>query len=69
MKKKTRGANRKPVSMDLSTECIRAFWKKGDQQDMNDEEIVLALIKVQVTQEKTYFSAEEMSKDDVEYTG
>ena len=38
--------------MDLSTECIRAFWKKGDQQDMNDEEIVLELIKVQVTQEK-----------------
>ena len=32
---------------NLSTECIRTCWKKADQQDMNDEEIMLELIEVQ----------------------
>ena len=55
------------ITRDLSTECIRSCWGKSDQQDLNDEEIVLEWIKVQQTQENSYFSAEEMPEDEVEY--
>ena len=51
------------------TECIRGRWKKADQQDMNDEKLVLELIEVQKTQKNSFFSAEEICKDDVEYIG
>ena len=54
------------IMWNLSTECNRACWKQADQQDMNDKEIVLELIEVQ---ENSYFSAEEMSEDDVENIG
>ena len=40
-----------------------------ETKDMNDEEIVLESIEVQQTQENSYFSAEDMSEDDVEYIG